>query len=55
MSIQRYPCADCHNCIPIGGGEGLCDWPRKLKDKKIVDLFDVDSECPKPAPPAKGE
>lgn len=25
----------------------MCDYPEKIKDKRIVDLFDVDSDCPK--------
>lgn len=55
MSIQKYPCANCRNCIPIGSGEGLCDWPQKLKDKRIVDLFMVESDCPKPSPKPEEE
>jgi len=48
MSIQKYPCADCDDCIPIGKGEGLCDYSNEYNKKFIVDLFDVCSECPKP-------
>lgn len=45
MGIQKYPCADCPDCIAIGNGEGLCDY----KDAEIVvDLFDVYPYCPKP-------
>jgi len=43
---MNKPCAECHYCIPIGGGEGLCDYRRKIKDKRIVDLFDINSNCP---------
>lgn len=55
MSIQSYPCADCNDCIHIGDGEGLCDFNRKIKDKFVVDLFDVYPECPKPKRTRKGE
>jgi len=40
------PCAECYHCIPIGDGEGLCDYSWKIKDKFIVDLFDIEPNCP---------
>lgn len=48
MAIQDYPCAECSDCIPIGDGEGLCDYWDDINKKFIVDLFDVYSDCPKP-------
>ena len=53
MSIQKYPCADCPDCIPIGNGEGLCDYDNK--SKMVVDLFDVHPHCPKPEGKEKKE
>jgi len=47
LQVPQKPCAECDDCIPIGNGEGLCDYPRKIDDKKIVDLFDIESDCPK--------
>ncbi len=47
MIIPDKPCSECDNCTSIGGGEGLCDFPYKVKDKFIVNLFDVESNCPK--------
>ena len=44
--MWNKPCAECLHCIPIGGGEGLCDYPWKIKDKFIVDLFDIEPNCP---------
>lgn len=48
MSVQKYPCADCPDCIAIGNGEGLCDYWDDLNKKFVVDLFDVYPYCPKP-------
>jgi len=50
MSVQKYPCADCHHCIPIGDSEGLCDYKFSIKKKFIVNLFEVYPYCPKPTP-----
>ncbi len=44
--MWNKPCAECCHCIPIGGGEGLCDYLWKIKDKFIVDLFDIEPYCP---------
>ena len=44
--MWNKPCAECLHCIPIGDGEGLCDYPYKIKDKFIVNLFDIKPECP---------
>ena len=44
--MWNKPCAECYHCIPIGGGEGLCDFPLKIDDKFIVDLFDIEPNCP---------
>ena len=44
--MWNKPCAECLHCIPIGDGEGLCDYPYKIKDKFIVDLFDIEPNCP---------
>lgn len=49
MIIPDKPCSECDDCTPIGGGEGLCDFPHKVKDKFIVNLFDIESNCPKMA------
>lgn len=40
------PCAECFHCIPFGAGEGLCDYPYKIKDKFIVNLFEIEVDCP---------
>lgn len=45
-NVWNKPCAECLHCIPIGDGEGLCDYPYKIKDKFIVNLFDIELECP---------
>lgn len=45
--VQSYPCAECNVCIPIGGGEGLCDYCDHIDRKFIVDLFDIAAFCPK--------
>jgi len=44
--MWNKPCAECLHCIPIGDGEGLCDFPLKVEDKFIVDLFDIEPNCP---------
>ncbi len=44
--MWNKPCAECYHCIPIGDGDGLCDYPWKIKDKRIVDLFDIEPNCP---------
>jgi len=44
--MWNKPCAECYHCIPIGDGDGLCDYPRKIEDKKIVGLFDIEPNCP---------
>ena len=44
--MWNKPCAECLHCIPIGDGEGLCDFPLKIDDKFIVDLFDIEPNCP---------
>ncbi len=44
--MWNKPCAECLHCIPIGDGDGLCDYPMKIKDKKLVDLFDIEPNCP---------
>lgn len=40
------PCAECYFCIPIGEGEGLCDYPYKDTEKMIVVLFEIEPNCP---------
>jgi hypothetical protein len=45
--VKWIPCADCEDCIPIGDGDGLCDYFDDIKKKKIVELFDIEAECPK--------
>jgi len=47
MSIQKYPCADCPDCIAIGEGEGLCNFSDVWRPM-VVNLFDIHPECPKP-------
>lgn len=44
--MWNKPCAECLHCIPIGNSEGLCDYPLKIDDKFIVDLFDIEPNCP---------
>ena len=44
---ERKPCAECDFCYAIGNGEGLCDYEDDVSKKKIVDLFDVEPECPR--------
>jgi len=44
--MWNKPCAECLHCIPIGDGEGLCDWPLKIDDKFIVNLFEIEPNCP---------
>jgi len=45
---EVIPCADCHYCYPIGEGQGICDaWDdRNPENIKIVELFDVEPDCP---------
>lgn len=48
MSVQDYPCGDCPDCLPIGEGEGLCDYLDPATRKFIVDLYEMYPDCPKP-------
>ena len=52
MSIQKYPCGDCDDCLHIGEGEGLCLYS---EEPLIVDLFDIEPRCPKPSGQKKEE
>ncbi len=42
---DRIPCADCRYCLPIGDGEGLCDFKYAIKDKMVVNLFEINPDC----------
>lgn len=44
--MWNKPCAECLHCILLGAHEGLCDYPLKIKDKFVVDLFYVEPNCP---------
>jgi len=44
--MWNKPCAECLHCIPIGDGEGLCDFPIDVDDKFIVNLFEIEVNCP---------
>lgn len=44
---ERVPCGDCESCIPIGDGNGLCDFSEETYAKFFVSIYDVCPNCPK--------